>query len=62
MLQFQQMEKYWINRMNDLKSEIARVEKTIAETKSPYLKKDYKKYLRKLRNKLKQIKQGGQYE
>lgn len=40
--------------MNNIKSEIARVEKVIAETKSPYLKKDYEKYLKKLRNKQKQ--------
>ena len=34
--------------MTDTKAEIARVEKAIAETKSPYLKRDYEKYLRKL--------------
>ena len=39
--------------MNDIKQEIARVEKAIAETKSPYLKRDYEKYLRKLRKQLK---------
>ena len=39
--------------MNDVMQEIARVEKAISETKSPYLKKDYEKYLRKLRIKLK---------
>ena len=35
--------------MTDTKAEIARVEKALAETKSPYLKRDYEKYLRKLR-------------
>ena len=39
--------------MDDTKAEIARVEKAIAETKSPYLKRDYEKYLRKLRKRLK---------
>lgn len=39
--------------MNDIKQEVARVEKAIAETKSPYLKRDYEKYLRKLRKQLK---------
>jgi hypothetical protein len=39
--------------MNDIKQEIARVEKAISETKSPYLKRDYEKYLRKLRKQLK---------
>jgi hypothetical protein len=39
--------------MNDIKAEIARVEKAISETKSPYLKRDYEKYLRKLRKQLK---------
>ena len=39
--------------MDDTKSEIARVEKALAETKSPYLKRDYEKYLRKLRKRLK---------
>ena len=38
--------------MTDTKAEIARVEKAIAETKSPYLKRDYEKYLRKLRKRL----------
>ena len=38
--------------MDDTKSEIARVEKALAETKSPYLKRDYGKYLRKLRKRL----------
>ena len=55
-LQFRQMAGFWIDgvQMNNIKSEIARVEKVIAETKSPYLKKDYEKYLKKLRNKQKQ--------
>ena len=39
--------------MADTKAEIARVEKVLAETKSLYLKKDYEKYLRKLRKRLK---------
>ena len=39
--------------MADTKAEIARVEKALAETKSPYLKRDYEKYLRKLRKRLK---------
>ena len=38
--------------MIDTKAEIARVEKALAETKSPYLKRDYEKYLRKLRKRL----------
>lgn len=45
--------------MNDIKAEIARVEKTILETKSPYLKRDYEKYLRKLRIKLKRSEVNG---
>ena len=39
--------------MTDTKAEIARVEKALAETKSPYLKMDYKKYLKKLYRRLK---------
>ena len=39
--------------MADTKSEIARVEKALAETKSPYLKRDYAKYLKKLYRQLK---------
>lgn len=39
--------------MEDTAKEIARVEKAINETKSPYLKRDYEKYLRKLRKRLK---------
>ena len=38
--------------MTDTKAEIARVEKALAETTSPYLKRDYEKYLRKLRKRL----------
>ena len=38
--------------MTDTKAEIARVEKALAETKSQYLKRDYEKYLRKLRKRL----------
>lgn len=40
--------------MTDTKAEIARVEKAPAETKSPYLKRDYEKYLKRLYKKLKQ--------
>ena len=39
--------------MNDTKAEIARVEKALATTTSPFLKRDYEKYLRKLRKRLK---------
>ena len=39
--------------MTDTKAEIARVEKALAETKSPYLKRDYEKYLKRLYKKLK---------
>ena len=39
--------------MADTKSEIARVEKALAATTSPFLKRDYEKYLRKLRKRLK---------
>ena len=39
--------------MADTKEESARVEKALAETKSPYLKRDYEKYLRKLYRRLK---------
>ena len=39
--------------MTDTKAEIARVEKALATTTSPFLKRDYEKYLRKLRKKLK---------
>lgn len=39
--------------MDDIKAEIARVEKALAETKSPYSKRDYEKYLWKLRKRLK---------
>ena len=31
-----------------IQTEIARVEKAMTKTKSPYLKRDYEKYLRKL--------------
>ena len=46
-------EKYERLEMTDTKAEIERVEKALAETKSPYLKRDYEKYLRKLRKRLK---------
>lgn len=39
--------------MDDTAKEIARVKKALAETKSPYLKRDYEKYLCKLRKRLK---------
>ena len=39
--------------MDETKAEIARVEKALDETKSPYLKMDYEKYLRKLHKRLK---------
>ena len=39
--------------MADTKAEISRIEKALAETKSPCLKRDYEKYLRKLRKRLK---------
>ena len=39
--------------MTDTKAEIARVEKALATTTSPFLKRDYEKYLRKLRKRLK---------
>ncbi len=38
--------------MTDTKAEIIRVEKALAETKSPYLKRDYEKYLKRLRKRL----------
>lgn len=37
----------------DVKEEIARVQKALATTTSPFLKRDYEKYLRKLRKRLK---------
>lgn len=39
--------------MADTLSEIKRVKEAIKKTKSPYLKRDYEKYLRKLERKLK---------
>lgn len=39
--------------MTDTKAEIARVEKALATTTSPFLKRDYEKYLRKLCKRLK---------
>ena len=38
--------------MTDTKAEIARVEKALATTTSPYLKRDYNKYLKRLYKKL----------
>lgn len=34
--------------MNNIQSEIERVKAAIAKTKSPHLKRDYEKYLKKL--------------
>ena len=39
--------------MDNVSVEIARVEKVLRETKSPKLKRDYEKYLLKLRKKAK---------
>ena len=39
--------------MNSILAEIERVKAAIAKTKSPKLKRDYEKYLKKLNNKLK---------
>jgi hypothetical protein len=39
--------------MTDTKAEIARVEKALATTTSPFLKRDYEKYLKKLYRRLK---------
>lgn len=39
--------------MTDTKAEIARVEKALAKITSPFLKRDYEKYLRKLYRRLK---------
>ena len=39
--------------MTDTKAEIARVEKALATTTSQFLKRDYERYLRKLRKRLK---------
>ena len=39
--------------MTDTKAEIARVENALATTTSPFLIRDYEKYLRKLRKRLK---------
>lgn len=39
--------------MTGEKAEIVRVEKALAKTTSPRLKRDYEKYLRKLRKRLK---------
>ena len=39
--------------MTDTKEKIARVEKALATTTSPFLKRDYEKYLKKLYRRLK---------
>ena len=39
--------------MTDTKAEIARVEKALATTTSPFLKRDYERYLKKLYRRLK---------
>ena len=38
--------------MDNIEAEIVRVKEAIAKTKSPYLKRDYEKYLRKLEKRL----------
>jgi hypothetical protein len=45
--------------MVDIESEIARVEKALRVTKSPHLKRDYEKYLRKLHKRLRCGRKGG---
>lgn len=40
--------------MDKIKAEISRVEAALAKTKSPHLKRDYEKYLKKLKAKLKE--------
>ena len=42
--------------MTDTNAEIARAEKALATTTSPYLKRDYTRYLYKLRRRLKKEK------
>ena len=39
--------------MTNTRAEIARVEKALATTTSPFLKRDYEKYLKKLYRRLK---------
>ena len=39
--------------MDNIKAEIERVKTTIEKTNSPYLKRDYEKYLQKLYKRLK---------
>ena len=39
--------------MTNTKAEIARVEKALATTTSPFLKRDYERYLKKLYRRLK---------
>lgn len=39
--------------MTDTKAEIARVEKALSTTTSPFLKRDYERYLKKLYRRLK---------
>ena len=46
--------------MTDTKAEIARVEKALATTTSPFLKRDYQKYLRKLYKRLRSEMNGEQ--
>lgn len=38
--------------MDNIEAEITRVKAAIAKTKSPYLKRDYEKYLRRLEKKI----------
>lgn len=39
----------------ELQAEIKRVENALAKTDSPFLKRDYTKYLRKLKKQLKEV-------
>lgn len=39
----------------ELQAEIKRVENALAKTDSPFLKRDYAKYLRKLKKQLKEV-------
>lgn len=41
-----------------IEKEIIRVEKAIAKTKSPFLKRDYEKYLKRLKKQLEEAKAG----
>lgn len=41
--------------IKEIQAEIVRVEKALAKTDSVYLKKDYAKYLQKLKKQLKEV-------